>query len=80
MRRCLTSLVLAFTACRSAEPPATTASATASYLYVFAGDAEHSAGESDFLAVIDADTTSATYGHVRATLPIGAGGTMPHHT
>lgn len=64
-----------------------------SYLYVFAGDAAHlasaMAGDSagahdaagtDFLAVIDADTGSATYGQLLATTPIGAGGTMPHHT
>src|SRR5688572_32563916 len=77
----LTYLILASLACRSPEPAPTTGSAgSGSYLYVFAGDSDHSSGESDFLAVIDADTTSATYGHVRATIPIGAGGTMPHHT
>src|SRR5687768_4262713 len=82
MRLRLTCLILVGLACRQAEPPATTteSAGTASYLYVFAGDADHGASESDFLAVIDADTTSATYGHVRATIPIGAGGTMPHHT
>jgi hypothetical protein len=80
LRRPLTYLVLAALACRSPEPRVTTASETASYLYVFAGDADHASRESDFLAVIDADTTSATYAQIRATVPIGAGGTMPHHT
>jgi len=81
MRRHLTLLLLAAIACRPAEPPPpTAAAATGSYLYVFAGDADHTASERDFLAVIDADTTSATYAQVRATVPIGAGGTMPHHT
>src|SRR5688500_20381471 len=78
--RRLTYLVLAGRACRSPERRATAQSSTASYVYVFAGDADHSPGESDFLAVIGADTTSATYAQVRATIPIGAGGTMPHHT
>jgi len=67
--------------------------ASGSYLYVFAGDAAHlasaMAGDSagahgaagtDFLAVIDADTGSATYGQLLATTPIEVGGTMPHHT
>ena len=80
MRRELILLMLATIACRPSETPATTAAGTGSYLYVFAGDGDHAASESDFLAVIDADTTSATYGQVRATVPIGAGGTMPHHT
>lgn len=48
-----------------------------SYLFVWAGD---SAGKrSDFLAVIDADTASATYGRIMTTVPTGAIG-MPHHT
>src|SRR5688500_10060236 len=82
MRLRLTHIILAALACRPAEPPVTTtgSAGTGSYLYVFAGDADHGASESDFLAVIDADTTSATYAQVRATIPIGAGGTMPHHT
>ena len=82
MQRHLTSLVFATLACTSAErseTPAQTANG-GPYLYVFAGDADHSAGESDFLAVIDADSASATYAQVLATVPIGAGGTMPHHT
>ncbi|MEO6528301.1 MAG: hypothetical protein ABIP93_16895 [Gemmatimonadaceae bacterium] len=35
--------------------------------------------DSDFLAVIDSDTSSATYAQVVATAPTGAVGTMPHH-
>lgn len=34
----------------------------------------------DFLAVIDADPASKTYGHVLTSLAVGAAGTMPHHT
>lgn len=49
-------------------------------IFVFAGDADHTSGESDFLAVVDPDTGSATYAQVLSTTAIGAGGTMPHHT
>jgi len=46
------------------------------YLLVWAGDADRH--ESDFLAVIDADPTSATYGVVINTLPVGSRGNEPH--
>jgi hypothetical protein len=49
-----------------------------SYLYVWAGDADHSA--SDFLGVIDADPNSKTYGDIVASIPTGVAGTHPHHT
>jgi hypothetical protein len=48
-----------------------------SYLYVWAGDADEQ--ESDFLAVIDANAGSKSYGQVVATVPVGAKATMPHH-
>lgn len=47
------------------------------YLFVWAGDADEK--DSDFLAVIEADATSAAYGKVVATAPVGVKGTMPHH-
>ena len=47
------------------------------YLFVWAADADSS--DSDFLAVIDADPASPSYGEVAATLPVGAVGTQPHH-
>jgi DNA-binding beta-propeller fold protein YncE len=51
---------------------------TPSYLFMWAGDKD---GKSDdFLAVIDATPTSATYGTVITTLPVGVSGTHPHHT
>ena len=34
----------------------------------------------DFLAVIDADSTSPTYAQIVATVPAGVTGMMPHHT
>jgi hypothetical protein len=48
------------------------------YLFIWSGDASHKT--SDFLAVLDAQTSSPTYGHIIASLPIGLAGTMPHHT
>ena len=45
---------------------------------MWAGDAD--SVESDFLAVIDVRPGSATYARVVSTLPVGAGGTRPHHT
>jgi hypothetical protein len=67
------ALVIACAACRQeASPP------TGEYVFVWAGD---SAGaSSDFLGVIDASPSSATYGSVVASLPTGAAGTHPHHT
>ena len=49
-----------------------------SYLFVWAGDEDEK--DSDFLSVIDADPESADYGKVVATAPVGAKGTMAHHT
>jgi hypothetical protein len=46
------------------------------YLIVWAGDADRQ--HSDFLAVIDADPRSETYGHVVATMPVGSRGNEPH--
>jgi hypothetical protein len=48
-----------------------------SYLFVWAGDSAQKS--SDFLAVVDADPASPTYGRVVASTPSGAVG-MPHHT
>jgi len=48
------------------------------YLFVWTGDAARKV--SDFLVVLDADPASKAYGHVVASLPVGASGTMPHHT
>src|SRR2546428_6581440 len=46
-----------------------------------AGDLHHrNAGVSDFLAVLDADPASATYGKVLASDAVGIAGAMAHHT
>src|SRR5438552_3230530 len=65
------------TACTSGESASTAAKAS-QYLFVWAGDGARQS--SDFLAVIDADTASHSYGHVVASVPVGAVGVMPHHT
>lgn len=56
---------------------ATAQSRPGSYIFAWAGDADEK--DSDFLAVIDADRASATYGQVVTTAPVGAKATMPHH-
>jgi hypothetical protein len=63
-----------------AAPRATAQSAAAGskYLFVWTGDGARTV--SDFLVVLDADPASGAYGHVVASLPVGAVGTMPHHT
>jgi 56kDa selenium binding protein (SBP56) len=48
------------------------------YLFVWAGDAAHQS--TDFLAVIDANPSSPSYGRIVSSLPVGAASTMPHHT
>ncbi len=50
----------------------------ASYLFVWAGDADGE--DSDFLAVIDVGRDAPTYATVVATVPVGARSTVPHHT
>jgi 56kDa selenium binding protein (SBP56) len=64
----------------AATPPDGGAKPSRSYLYVFAGDDDRRAEDTDFLGVIDADPASPTYARVVATAPIKAVGTMPHHT
>jgi hypothetical protein len=47
------------------------------YLLVWAGDADRR--HSDFLALIDAEPTSASYGKVVRTYPVGSRGNEPQH-
>ncbi len=65
---CLTSCATAPTA----APP--------SGAYLFAWSLDIGARKSDFLAVIDADESSPTYGKVVASAPAGAARTGAHHT
>ena len=73
MRNVRLSVFLLCTAFLSAQQPP-----RPSYLYMWAGDKAHTA--SDFLAVIDADPASATYGKIVASIPTGVAGAHPHHT
>ena len=47
------------------------------FLYVWSVDAD--AKDSDFLAVVDVDIASPTYGQVINTVPVGSPGNEPHH-
>ena len=60
-----------------AGPPSTESEANASrHLFVWSGDAD--SADSDFLAVIDVDPASTTYGEVVTTLPVGLSGRAHH--
>ena len=61
----------------SGPTPAKT-SRVSPYLLVWAGDEKHT--QSDFLAVLDVNPDSKTYGQVVRRLPVGSAGMMPHHT
>ena len=65
---------------RPAAPPVAEAArpSGSEYLFVWSGDADRRS--SDFLAVVDARRAQPTYGEIVATLPVGAIGTVPHHT
>lgn len=49
-------------------------------LYVWAGDLDQNPDHTDFLAVLDTDPNSSSYGEVLGSEPVGAVGTNPHHT
>jgi len=49
-------------------------------LYVWAGDLDKRPSDTDFLAVVDSDPDSPSYGEVLATEGVGVVGTNPHHT
>ncbi len=75
----LLTIALSFTtSSRSAETKAAPSSEGSPYLFVWAGDAARQS--SDFLAVIDANPSSANYGRIVSTVPAGATATVPHHT
>ena len=49
-------------------------------LYVWAGDLDKRPSDTDFLAVLDSDPDSPSYGEILATEGVGVVGTNPHHT
>ena len=61
----------------SCAPSPTQETSASRYLYVWAGDKDEK--DSDFLAVVDVDRKSPTYGDVLSTVPVGMGGSLPHH-
>jgi hypothetical protein len=73
--RLLSAIFLASVACGTAA--AAEPGNPAHYIYAWSGDEDEK--DSDFLAVIDVDPASASYGKVVATAPIGVKATMPHH-
>jgi hypothetical protein len=78
--RALLATAATITGCHPGPPNPVAAPEVASsrYLFVWAGDADKR--ESDFLAVVDVDGQSPTYAQVITTLPVGAAGTLAHHT
>ncbi|AHG93236.1 hypothetical protein J421_5701 (plasmid) [Gemmatirosa kalamazoonensis] len=69
--------------CLGCSTPGRSASAhaPARYLFVWAGPhGADGAGAEDFVAVLDADAKSPTYGRVLATRAVGTAGAMAHHT
>lgn len=73
--RCLRSWVMALAL---AAAPAAATPAPGHYLFVFSGD---QAGKgNDFLAVVDADPVSATYGHLLTSIATDQKSVLPHHT
>ena len=54
--------------------------APARYLYVWAGTGNDSTNGLDMMTVLDADSSSATYGTVLSALTVDSSGRMPHHT
>ncbi len=80
----LGAFALALSSCGASDDAATVDGAAAAatpspYLYVWAGDADAAEGDTDFLAVVDANPESPTYGSVLGTAPVGSVGNDPHH-
>jgi hypothetical protein len=79
MTRTLMALSLAFLAAHAAAQSAPQdAAATGHYLIVWAGDRAHQGN--DFLAVIDADPASGSYGHIVTSLATDQPSVRVHHT
>ncbi|TFG66650.1 MAG: hypothetical protein E4H28_01260 [Gemmatimonadales bacterium] len=80
----LSGLVLLVTSCTATEDAASVdapygQASPSPYIYVWAGDADAAEGDTDFLAVLDGDPSSPTYGSVLGTAPVGSAGNDPHH-
>lgn len=67
---------------RAAGAPSVTSEVPASpspRLYVWAGDMDRGEGDTDFLAVVDADPGSPGYATILGTAAVGSVGNDPHH-
>lgn len=80
MRSTLSLLLPVLVACGAGTSRhiATPTPASARYLYIWAGDKDERS--SDFLATVDVELSSPTYGEVIASEAVGMTGTLPHHT
>lgn len=76
MFRTLTALLLAAAVTTAASPQAQ--HKAGHYLFVWSGDQKDKG--KDFLAVIDADPSSGTYGHLVTSVATDQVSTRPHHT
>ena len=68
----------ALSGCGVADAPVPADGPGSPYLLTFAGDKD--LHDPDFVAVIDVDPASESFGAPVSTLPIGHGASMPHHT
>lgn len=77
---CLVPAALLLCGCSATTetPAAAPRISTGSFIYAWSADAD--GADSDFLAVIDAEAESSTYGKVVASLPVGVRKTNAHHT
>src|SRR5271169_5128715 len=78
MLRFLIVLALALCTLPCASSHAQQAPASGHYLFAWTGDIDRKAN--DFLAVIDADPASPSYGHLMTTLGTDQQTTVIHHT
>lgn len=74
------ALAALLSACGSGQERAATPADPARYVFAWAYDVDERTDDTNFLAVIDVDSSSPTYATVVATMPTHMIGGMPHHT
>lgn len=77
---CAAALGVLLSGCAAEQEPAAAPPDPARYVFAWAYDVDGRSGDTNFLAVIDADASSPTYATVVATMPTQMLGGMPHHT
>lgn len=81
MKRLL--MLVALSGCNAspeAEIARTYAAKPSPYLFVLSGDHSEAEPNGDFIAVLDVDPASPSYGRVVSTAPVGTSRGMPHHS